>query len=447
MPARREAPRVLGGHAAGGVLTAVDPALRAARLRLLVTAAVDALGTGLFYASSVFFYLRVVDLSPASLGASLGVAGLVGALASPVVGRLADRVPLRPLLTGSFVARALGYTALAFTHGAVAAGALLAVIGVSDRTASIARQIYVAGLGDRAFAVDLSASFRVFKNALYAVGALIASPFVASGSGVALRWCVVANGVSFGAGALVLRGLPRVRARRVRAADGALRMPGALRLRLTSLAVADGLLSFHATFLSLGYGLIATLSGRVPASVVPVVFVVNTVIVVVGQRPVTRAITARRLEPLGMAGAGALLAAALLLCTLAVTATHGAVAFCLVVAAAALHSMAELAESTGSWSLPLEIGEPFGVQGMAVSLFNLSVGLQASLAPAVVSLLLGASLVAGLPALAALFAVSGVLVMVLARSSLRLSRHALEVLERSPRDETRGGGTGRGSVM
>lgn len=414
---------VRGLRARSAASASLTPGLRAVRRRLLSTAGVDALGTGLFYASSIFFYLKVAHLTPASLGAVLAVAGLAGALASPLIGKLADRVSLRLLLIGSFAARAVGYCALAFSHGALAAGLLLVVVQVSDRTASIARQVYVAGLAERAFAIDLNATFRVLKNALYAVGALSASPFVASGSRTALRWCVVANGVSFAAGAIVLVGIPRVKAARRRAADQP-DLPGALRVRLTGLVVADGLLSFHATFLSLGYGLIATQSGRVDASVVPVVFIVNTGIVVIGQRGVARTLTARRLEPVGMAAAGGLLAAALLLCTLAVSVTHGSASFALVVGAAVLHAVAELAESTGSWSLPLEIGEPFGSQGEAVGLFNLSIGLQATLAPAVVSLLLGASLVAGLPTLAALFALSGLLVMSLARACLRLSRAA-----------------------
>jgi predicted MFS family arabinose efflux permease len=81
---------------------------------VFVTAAtIDALGTGLYLTIYATFATHIIGLSMAQAGAVLSAAGLVALLGALPLVALLDRVRPHKLLTGLYLARALGYAVIA----------------------------------------------------------------------------------------------------------------------------------------------------------------------------------------------------------------------------------------------------------------------------------------------------------------------------------------------
>src|SRR4051812_18683366 len=76
----------------------------------LLTAALDALGTGLVLPVTVLFFTVQVGLSPVQLGVGLSVAGACGVAATPIAGILLDRYAARTVGAACHLASAAAFT-------------------------------------------------------------------------------------------------------------------------------------------------------------------------------------------------------------------------------------------------------------------------------------------------------------------------------------------------
>src|ERR687886_88655 len=79
-------------------LVALRPRLPEDRLARALAAAslIDWIGTGIWLTVSTLFFVRVVGLRPAAIGAGFGIAGVVGLLAVMPVASLTRRWPAGP---------------------------------------------------------------------------------------------------------------------------------------------------------------------------------------------------------------------------------------------------------------------------------------------------------------------------------------------------------------
>ena len=121
-PGRGRPHRAAGGIRAGGAMVGgrALPGLSrppAVPLRFVTGAGVSSLGTGLFAACATLFFVGRVGFSAPAVGAALSAGAAVGLMAAPCVGLLADRLGVRPVLTGLLLLRGLAYGGLAAAHG------------------------------------------------------------------------------------------------------------------------------------------------------------------------------------------------------------------------------------------------------------------------------------------------------------------------------------------
>lgn len=84
------------------------PNVPAAR-RWALVAVVDAIGTGMFLPVSVLYFTVVVGLRTELAGLGLGIAGLLGAIASPIAGTLVDRFGAKAMVAGCLLLAVAGY--------------------------------------------------------------------------------------------------------------------------------------------------------------------------------------------------------------------------------------------------------------------------------------------------------------------------------------------------
>ncbi|MFF1919418.1 MFS transporter [Streptomyces sp. NPDC058221] len=364
------------------------PGGRDARIMLLALS-VDRTGSGLWAASSVLYLTFVTHLSAQQIGVLLGVAGVAGIAGSPLAGRLAGRLPVRPLLIGCHLLRLVTLTLVLLCSGFDALLPVVAFTYLGDRAAKTLEMLFATrAAGERRAAYQ--ALSRSAANAGYGVGAGIAAIGLAVGTTDAYRALILGNALSFVVAAALVwrtRELPETTVEVARAQNA----PAAAReaatedanSRRTSSPWRDrGYLRFVLFDIPmnlddsvLGVGLPLWLVNRTsaPHALVPAFLVINTVLVVVLQLGVSR-----RAEGPHRAARAVLLYGVLMFvcCASLALATRGGTwaAAAVLLAAAVLVTLAELMRSVSSWELAVLLAPQdaraayLGVAGMSQSI-------------------------------------------------------------------------------
>lgn len=348
---------------------------------LVVSALVDSVGTGLYLAASAIYFVRFIHLSAALVGVGLGVAAIAGLLGTVPLGALGDRVGARRLLIWLQLARCAGFAGLAFSGSFwefLAASVLLSVAGNPVAPLNQVVTASVVGVTDR---VDTLSRIRALRNVGFAVGALLAAPLIAADSQWDYRAVVLANALSFGMVALVLRTLPADRpagpeTAKVSRFAALSALSDRPYLVLTGL---NGLLNLHVTLLSVGIPLWVVSATAAPATLVPVLTTINTVMAVLMQVRLAR--TVKR----DGGGKRAMMYAAVALavtCVLLAAAEHQGrgLAIALVVAAMVAMTFGELWQSAGSWDLSYRYAREER-KSLYLSVFSLGFAGQSILGP------------------------------------------------------------------
>ncbi|MGC4804627.1 MFS transporter [Micromonospora sp. DT233] len=328
-------------------LRAYVPATPSARTLIVVTVT-DAVGSGLYLAGSVIYFVDGIGLSASSVGTVLTVAGLAGFLGSVPLGMLGDRVGTKRLLIGLQAWRALMLVALAFVTGLP--GFLLAAVGltIAARSVSPATQAVVATVMSAKDRVATMALMRSVRNVGYSVGAALTVPIFATESLSAYKLIMLGNALTFVLSVLMLL---RLRMPPISPSpEGRRRYPSGVRdWRFLRLAMVNGCLSLHMMMLSVGIPLWALASGA-PHWMVSLLFILNTVLAVLLQ-----VASARGSEHPGF-GERALRRAAVALsacCMIFAAAPLGGrwVAVVALTAGAVVLTAGELLQSAGGWEL------------------------------------------------------------------------------------------------
>ncbi|WP_344438399.1 MFS transporter [Kitasatospora nipponensis] len=364
------------------------PGGRDARTMLLAQF-LDRTGSGIWGAASVLYFTFVAHLEARQLGLLLGAAGISGIVGSPLAGRLADRLPLRPLLIGCHLLRLGTFCLLLVCSGFAALLPVVAVTSLAERGAKTLEMLFATRLaGERRSTYQ--ALTRSAANAGYALGAGIAAIGLAVGTVDAYRALILGNALSFllaaalvwsprepdGGGRVVATG-PAQAPQPAQASPAAAARPAPpaspWRDRGYLLFVLlDIPMNLDDSVLNVGLPLWLVHHTRAPHAVVPAFLVLNTVLVVVLQLRVSaRAEGARR-----AAGAVAVYGVTLLAgCAILATATGGGAtsASAALLLAAVLVTAAELMRSVSSWELAVHLAPPgarasyLGVAGMSQS--------------------------------------------------------------------------------
>ncbi|MFE9691730.1 MFS transporter [Micromonospora sp. NPDC005806] len=402
----------------------VSPIPPPGRLRTLALATLaNTVGSGLWLAGAALYLTRDVGLSPASVGAGLTVAGLVGLTASVPLGGLADRRDprtLRALLQVGQAAVAAAYLLVDSFPVFLAVAVLDALFTSGNLAVRAALVAVVAGPQGR---VPAFATLRAVANLGIAVGTALAGFALAADTHLAYQVLVVGNAATYLLSAALLLRLPayppaagggRAAGRRL---GGAFRRGGALRDgRFLAVSGASAVLALHLTTLTLVVPLWTVTRAGAPPPVVSAVLLTNTVLTVLLavrlSRGADRAAPAARM----LRRAGLVLAAATpLYAATAGLPTVAAVALLLV--ATAVWTIGDLWHGSAGAGLAYDLAPPEAL-GVYQGADGLLAGLARAVGPALLTLLVLHGGAAGWLALGALFAGVGLAAPALTRWAL-----------------------------
>ncbi|WP_405390717.1 MFS transporter [Streptomyces sp. NBC_01102] len=360
---------------------------------MLVVAIIDKVGTGLWMGVATLYFVYVTHLSVAQIGMLLGVSGVLGIAGPPLAGRLADRFPVTRLLVAAQLVRGAALVALLTTHDFGLLVLYSALGALPDRASSVLTKLFAARVAGPQ-RVRYQAIQRTAVNIGWAVGGTGAAAVLTVGTVAAYQVLLLANAASYlvmavltlrcteppapgrvvmGKGGTTDRALPVARTE----------VPTPWRdRRYLSFTVTEIWLFLDDSVLQVGFPLWIVHATDAPVGLAPIVLVLNSVLVIALQVPLsrfgeTRAAARRLLVPIGAAfltGGAAL----------AVSATGGPwFATAAVLVAAVAFTLAEILHSLSSWELSVALA-PGEAQGAYLGVHGLAQSAQRSLGPVVV---------------------------------------------------------------
>src|SRR5215469_11468876 len=182
---------------------------------LLTAALVDWVGTGLFLAVSIVFFVRVVGLPVAQVGLGLTIAALTAMTMILPIGRLADRHGPRGVLIGVEVMQGAATAGYLLVHGWWGFLAISVVVAVAQQAAPPLIQALVGELAGADRRTRILAVHRTVINIGISAGSLLAGVLLGSGLHHAFQILLVADAVAFVLAAALLCALPRGRGARI----------------------------------------------------------------------------------------------------------------------------------------------------------------------------------------------------------------------------------------
>lgn len=355
--------------------------------RMLVVAVIDKVGTGLWSGASTLYFIYVAHLSVAQIGVLMGVSGILGIAGPPLAGRLADRFPVTRVLVVAQLARGAALLALLTTHDPVLLTLFSALGALPDRASSVLTKLFAARIAGP-HRVRYQAIQRTAVNIGWAVGAAGAAAALTVGTTASYQALLVANVASYLVIALLtLRcAEPPAPSRVVASAGRPVAPAGAVTpwrdRRYLAFTGTEIWLFLDDSLLQVGFPLWIVHATTAPAGLAPLVLVLNSVLVIALQVPLsrfgeTRAGARRLLLPIGAAfltGGVALAASA-----------NGGPWFATgaVLLAAVAFSIAEILHALSSWELSVALA-PGEAQGAYLGVHGLAQSAQRSLGPVVV---------------------------------------------------------------
>ncbi|MEU8995322.1 MFS transporter [Streptomyces caniferus] len=395
--------------------------LTAGGRRLAAAALVQSLGIGLFMASSMAYFTRQVDLSANQVGSGLALAGVVALGTSLLGGALADRYGARRVLAAVYLGRGVCCAAYVFVTDFWQFMAVTLCAVACDRAGPpVLQALVAAALPERQERTRLLAVVNVVRNCGLGAGAMAAGVALASDTPAAYRVTLVAIGLAFLGGAVLVLRVPELAAPTAGAAPDAGAeqqvksrvVPDARYLTLTGL---NFLLFFFDTMLLVAMPVWILEHTDAPRATVSVLFALNTVLVVALQIPVSRLATGQRRTTRMLTWTGAVLAVSSL-CFAASGSVAGGPAVAWLAAAVVTLSLAEVIANSAVWDLSIALA-PEEQRGRYLSVFNLSVAGQRVLGPVLVTGLLLGSGSLGWVVAAAVLVVAGIAAERVARAA------------------------------
>ncbi|GAB3147984.1 MFS transporter [Microbacterium neimengense] len=408
-------------------LIAGDQTLR----RLLTITLVDTLGRGAFFTLTTLYLTIIVGVPVLSVGIGLTIAGAVGVVSSLVFGHLADRFSARRMLLWLHVlqgAALMGYVVVHDLATLVIAASLVTLAqqgNGSVRSAVVGR----AFLGEDR--VRIRAMMRTVTNVGIGVGTAVAAIPLALGTAFAFQLTMAIAGALFLVSAVLVTGLSAERVDAQRTSPGetdagaaAPKGPSPYRdARFLWLTGLMGVFGIQFGLFEVGVPLWVVAHTIAPDVLVSPLLLVNTIVVVLLQVRMSRGTGT-------FAGAGRTMRTAGVLMVLACALWAGAgwvggegwlpvaIAAVILLAAALVHSLAEITSSAAGWSLSFDLASQDRM-GSYQGVYGTGYALGAMIAPAVVTMTAINLGTAGWAILAAMFAAAAAGVVVIARRAAR----------------------------
>ncbi|MFE5238967.1 MULTISPECIES: MFS transporter [unclassified Streptomyces] len=362
--------------------------------RMLVVAVIDKVGTGLWTGAATLYFIYVAHLSVAQIGVLMGLSGILGIAGPPIAGRLADRFPVTRILVVAQLARGAALLALLSTNEYGLLVLYSALGALPDRASSVLTKLFAARVAGP-HRIRYQAIQRTAVNIGWAVGAAGAAAALTVGTAASYRALLLANVASYAVIAvLTLRCAEPPAPSRIVTGPGVpvtgTRGPTPWRdRRYLAFTGSEIWLFLDDSILQVGFPLWIVHATTAPVGLAPLVLVLNSVLVIALQVPLsrfgeTRAAARRLLVPIGAAFLTGGVA-------LAASADGGPwFATVAVLVAAVAFTIAEILHALSSWELSVSLA-PGEAQGAYLGVHGLAQSAQRSLGPVVV----GAAVTAG----------------------------------------------------
>ncbi|MBE3011294.1 MFS transporter [Microbispora sp. NEAU-D428] len=371
---------------------------------------VDATGSGMYLPLSLLFFHHVTGLPIERVGVIMTAAALFSLVGNPIAGVLVDRFGARAVVVGGYLVRAVGFAAYPLVDSPLTMFLAVALVALGDGSYPPSIQSFVAAIARGADRDRLLAAQRSLRNAGLGAGGLIAGAALGLGSDAAYRVIVLVSAAAFAGAALILRTIPvpggavpggavpggagpggragtAPRTTRDRRSGGyrlVLRDRTFLALTLQNVPTAFGYM-----VLSVALPVYVTQELDVPASLVGVLYAVNTVGIALLQIPVTRRLIRYRRTRTVAAGA-ATFAASFAAFALLSGVPARPVALAGVFAATALFTLGEMLHGAPLSAL-VSSAAPEETRGRYMAVYQFSWAIPITLAPAVLTALLSLS--------------------------------------------------------
>lgn len=365
------------------------------------SALADALGTGLFLSGAVIFFSRRLELSAAAISGGFVVAGAIGLVLVAPLGALTDRFGYALSLRTTHFARAAIFPLYLVVHGPIGFTVITTLVTIGDRLAAPAFQAVTgAAVGDDRYS-DTMGYIRALRNAGFSLGALLTSLLLVVGTPAAYDALVIGNAVSFLLAGTLLRA-KNVRAPGTHQRGQRLR---AVRPRYLALSGLNVVLQMHDAILLFALPLYVIKQTGVPASTLPLLVALNTVLVVLSQRWLSnRAATLTGAARAERAAGFILAATCLCLALAALLPTVGAVI--VLTAAVVSLTLGESLQIAGAWELS-RLHAPVSHRGTYLAVFSIGNGVERAVGPSMVALFPLWGAITWIP-LAGAFALAGI---------------------------------------
>jgi MFS family permease len=353
---------------------------------------IDAVGSGLWMPFALLFFVRAQGIPLVGAGAALTTGGLIGLAATPAAGTAADRFGLVPVMITCNVIRFAGFACYPFVTAAWQIVPVAAVIAAGDRLFWTVNTPMVKALTTGRRAEHLIGTQTIARFAGAGAGAGLAAVLPALTSQLAYHLLAYLNAASFVAAALLLAGLRRtaglVQGHPAGPADRAGTWLSLLRHRRYA-----GFCATHTIFTLASVSkyailpLVAVTLLRAPLWVPGSAITAGTIVILVGQRPVTSYFSRRsRVTALMLA---AVIFAVCFAALAPLTAAPEAIAAATILVYGAAVSVAEAIFAPVAVVAAAAIA-PGNLQGRASAMFQLSWGISQVLAPVLLTTLLHA---------------------------------------------------------
>lgn len=385
------------------------PATRAGRVFAGISL-INAMGTGLFIAGSAIFFSRSVGLSTGEIGLALTLAGLVGFLATVPIGALSDRLGAKRTLVALLLWRSCWFAALVLVDGFGSLVLVACCLAAAEGATQPMTQAVSAATTEESDRTRMMAIVRTVRNIGFSLGALLAAPLLAADSVWTYRGLVLGTAAAFLLSGLLLAGL---RLLNHRAAPRKMSPLAAVRgfrdLPYLAFSGLNGVLVLHMTILTIGIPLWALEATEVPAAFVPVLILVNTVLAILIQVPLSRKVNTPPGATRSLRRGGLALAACCLALAAAALPSSVMVAAGLLMLGCLLLTFGEVWQAAGAWELSYTYA-PEDRMGTYLSVFGLGAAGQRIVGPMLISGLVIATGPLGWTGLAVLFLLAGLLV-------------------------------------
>ncbi|MET9380890.1 MFS transporter [Streptomyces sp. NPDC002928] len=360
-------------------------------------------GHGIVVTISVLYFTRSVGIAAGQVGLGLTLAAVAGMVASIPAGRLADVVGARDASVGYVLLQAVALCGYALVGGFGGFLLTASLVAIAESGSTAARGALVARVVPGADRLRTRAYLRSVTNVGFSLGTVAGGIALDAGTHAVYTAELLVGGAVFVLAGLVLLALPKPPP--ASADQGGPRWAVLRDRPYVAVGLLNAVLITNSGILNVALPIWIAERTDAPTSVFAVLLLVNTVLVVLGQVPVSRGAEDVSGGARAMRRSGLWLAACCVLFAFA-AGRPSWLAVGVLAVGVVVHTIGELLYSAGSWALSYELA-PEHAHGQYQGMFGLTTQLGTAITPAITTLLIIGHGTVGWAVLAALLAAAG----------------------------------------